>query len=123
VRHIAVAAVFSLSSAVSSQPARAQELRQEYVRVTFYTLSGVMADAQPVHKGAAACANYMPLGTRLRFNDGYVVTCEDRGFGGSIWDGWVDIWAPSRAWGAANVTDAYGDYTWVDVLRWGWGDG
>lgn len=99
---------------------QAQEARQEYVRVTFYTLHGTMASGKQVYKDAAACSNWMPMGTQLMFSDGYVVTCEDRGLGDYYWKGWVDVWAPSHEWGAYNVTSAYGDYTWVTIIRWGW---
>lgn len=104
----------------TAQPARAQETRQEYVRVTFYTLPGYMASGSRVHRDAAACSQWMPFGSQLMFEDGYIVTCEDRGHGDWYWKGWVDVWAPSHAWGTANVVRAYGDYTWVTVVRWGW---
>jgi hypothetical protein len=93
------------------------QTRQEYVRVTYYTLPGTMADNARVHLGAAACSRWMPMGQRLRMPDDWVVTCEDRGLGDRYWAGWVDVWAPSRAWGEANVTAAYGDYAWVSFLE------
>lgn len=99
--------------------AHAQETRQEYVRVTYYTLRGTMASGVPVHRDAAACSNWIPLGTQLMFEDGYVVTCEDRGHGDWYWRGWLDVWAPSMEWGRQNVS-SYGDYAWVSVVRWGW---
>ena len=91
--------------------------RQEYVRVTYYTLPGIMANGERVHLGAAACSRWMPFGTRLELPDGWVVTCKDRGLGDRYWKGWVDVWAPSNTWGRANVTGAYGDYTWVTFLE------
>lgn len=104
-----------------ASPADAQEApRREYVRVTFYTLPGRMADGERVYKGAAACSSWMPFGTQLMFDDGFVVTCHDRGHGDWYWRGWVDVWSPSYAWGVDNVRHAYGDYTWVQIIRWGW---
>lgn len=91
--------------------------RQEYVRVTYYTLPGTMASGNHVHLGAAACSRWLPLGTRLRLPDGWVVTCEDRGLGDRYWKGWVDVWAPSPGWGQRYVTGDYGDYAWVDILE------
>jgi hypothetical protein len=91
--------------------------RSEYVRVTYYTLPGVMANGERVGLGAAACSRWMPLGTRLELPDGWVVTCKDRGLGDYYWKGWVDVWAPSREWGRAYVTGAYGDYAWVNLLE------
>ncbi len=109
-----------LAFGICVDASHAQELRQEYVRVTYYTLRGHMADGALVHLGAAACSKWLPFGTQLRLPDGYVVTCQDRGLGDRYWAGWVDVWMPSIAAGRENVTRAYGDYTWVDVLRIGW---
>jgi hypothetical protein len=109
--------------AMTVLPAHAEQ-RQEYVRVTFYTLRGCMADSGQqcdyTEKDAAACSQWIPFGTQLMFNDGYVVTCRDRGRGDWYWKGWVDVWAPSWQWGQDNIHSAYGDYTWVTVIRWGW---
>jgi len=99
---------------------RVEDERQEYLRVTFYTLHGMMADGNSVHRDAAACSQWIPFGTQLMFDDGYVVTCEDRGHGDWYWKGWVDVWAPSWQWGQDNIHSAYGDYAWVTVVRWGW---
>jgi hypothetical protein len=96
---------------------------REYVRVTFYTLNGTMSNGDLTHKNAAACSGWLPLGTQLQFEDGFVVTCDDRGKGDCSWKGWVDVWAPSWDWGTRNIsnpdTGGYGDYAWVTVLRWG----
>jgi hypothetical protein len=93
-------------------------LWQEYVRVTFYVLPGRMYNGERVHMGAAACSRGFPLGTRLEFRDGFTVTCKDRGYLG--WDtGWVDVWAPSLAWGYRYVEGDYGRYAWVTVRSWG----
>ena len=86
-----------------------------YVRVTFYTLVGPMASGTYTHLGAAACSSWIPFGTELSFSDGMVVTCLDRGLGGKYWSSWVDVWAPSYLWGRVNVTEKYGDWTWVTV--------
>ena len=88
--------------------------RQEYVRVTYYVLPGYMANGERVHLGAAACSYGFPMGTRLRLPDGWTVTCKDRGYLGRD-TGWIDIWAPSLAWGRRYVTGDYGDYAWVTV--------
>lgn len=94
-------------------------LRQEYVRVTFYVLRGYMASGIFTHHGAAACSYGFPMGTVLELPDGWTVTCLDRGRLGRD-TGWLDIWAPSMAWGRRYVAQDYGDYTWVTVHRWGW---
>lgn len=93
---------------------------QVQIRVTFYTLRGVTASGGYTHKDAAACSHWIPFGTQLRFFDGYVVTCEDRGHGDWYWPAWVDVWSPSYAWGIANVERDYGLWTTVEVIRWGW---
>jgi hypothetical protein len=96
------------------------------VRVTFYTLRGCMASSNKAcnytHSYAAACSRHYPFGTQLRFPDGYVVTCEDRGHGDWYWSEWVDIWAPTYTWGINNVEANYGIYTTVSIIRWGWGE-
>lgn len=107
---------------ISPPVSHSEDARVEYIRVTFYTLPGYMADGARVHKDAAACSDWMPFGTQLMLPDGYVVTCEDRGYGGRYWNGWIDVWAPSWQWGHDNVTRAYGDYAWATVVRWGWGE-
>lgn len=94
-----------------------QQPRQEYVRTTFYTISGTTASGTRTHIGTAACSRWLPFGTRLQFSDGFIVTCEDRGDGDNYWKGWVDVWAPSYRWGRDNVAGCYGDYTWVTVLE------
>src|SRR5215831_16100411 len=93
-----------------------QVLRQEYVRVTYYTLVGVTASGEWTHTGVAACSDWLPLGTRLAFTDGFVVTCLDRGLGGKYWRAWVDVWVDGNDRGRREVTERYGDYTWVSVI-------
>jgi hypothetical protein len=105
--------------AVCVDTSHAQEVHQEYVRLTWYVQRGVMADGAYVHRGGAACSQWLPFGTQLRLPDGYTVTCEDRGLGDLRWDGWVDVWVPSYAAGRSLV-EAYGDYIWVDIIRWGY---
>ncbi len=68
--------------------------------------------------GTAACSWDMPLGTRLRFADGFEVECWDRGLLG--WDGWIDVYAPDWTT-AAWVWRQYGPAAVVTVTRWGWG--
>lgn len=104
---------------VSAQEEEPGIVRREYVRVTYYTLPGFMASGVRVYKGAAACSFGYPMGSLLEFNDGWQVTCLDRGLLGRG-TGWVDVWAPSLAWGRRYVAGDYGDYTWVRVIRWGW---
>jgi len=93
--------------------------RQEYVRLTFYVLPGRMANGELVHKGAAACSRGFPMGTRLELPDGWVVECKDRGLLGQG-TGWLDIWAPSMAWGYRYIEGDYGRHAWVTVTRWGY---
>lgn len=87
------------------------------VRVTYYLPTGSpMASGNYPYVGAAACSYNYPLGTRLRFlSDGWIVTCEDRGLLG--YNGWVDVFSPSSAWGIENVVGAYGDYAEVEVVE------
>lgn len=93
---------------------------QEHVRLTFYIDRGTMRWGKQTHLGAAACGSYFPAGTRLQFNDdNWTVTCEDTG---RLLSHQVDVWAPSYAWGIQNIEKTYGLYTWVTVLRWGYGD-
>lgn len=101
--------------------AQAEEPRQEYVRVTFYTLRGHMASGIWTHLGAAACSYGFPMGTVLEMPDGWQVTCLDRGHLGRS-TGWVDIWSPSLRWGYNQIAGEYGDYAWVTVHRWGYGE-
>lgn len=130
--HVFVAGVLVLLGLIACHvpEARAQEegptlpepepaLRQEYVRVTFYVLRGYMASGIWTRPGAAACSYGYPMGTQLVMPDGYVVTCLDRGLLGRD-TGWVDIWAPSMAWGRRYVAQDYGNHAWVTVQRWGW---
>jgi hypothetical protein len=91
------------------------------VRVTFYTLTGIVRYGEPgdatTRMCVAACSTNFPAHSILRFNDGFVVECRDTGLLGST--GWIDIWAPSYAWGLAEVERVYGQRTTVEVLRWG----
>jgi hypothetical protein len=116
---LAVLIVLSLTTMCATRGARAQEERQEYVRVTFYVLRGAMASGIVTHHGAAACSYGFPMGTILEMPDGWEVTCLDRGHLGRD-TGWVDIWAPSLAWGRRYVAQDYGNYAWVRVKRWGY---
>jgi len=100
------------------EPAHAQEHR-EYVRVTYYTIRGPMASGIFTHKGAAACSYGYPMGSVLEFEDGWAVTCLDRGLLGRD-TGWVDVWAESLAWGRRYVAQDYGNYAWVTVRCWGY---
>lgn len=116
-----------LALGLTSLPAKAEEETLK-VRVTFYTLQGKMASGADTRKDAAACSDWLPMGTQLMFEDGYIVTCLDRGLGGRIWnsrsgwDAWVDVWAPSYAWGLRYVEADYGTTTRMTIVRWGWPD-
>lgn len=92
------------------------------VRVTYYLQSGHMADGNQTHIGAAACSHFIPLGSQIELNDAWVVTCEDRGLGDQYWHNWIDIWSPSRGWALENILACYGDYTTINIIRWGWAD-
>ena len=122
------ASLVALLMCVQAPPAQAQSdsdyvqaiSHQEYVRVTFYTTRGTMRWGKQTYFGAAACGSYFPAGSKLTFvADDWTVTCEDTG---RLQKAHVDIWAPSYSWGVKNVAAFYGDYTWVRVDRWGWGD-
>lgn len=116
---LAAALMLMLSTTpATTTPAHASE--QEFVRVTFYNIRGKMRWGDYTHLGAAACGSYFQPGSLLQFNDdGWVVECDDTGL---LAPAQIDVWAPSYAWGIENVEKAYGTYTWVTVLRLGWGD-
>ena len=118
-RAAALAALLLLACAV---PVQAEASDEVDVRVTFYVQRGVMASGEWTRKDVAACSKWMPFGTQLRFPDGYVVTCLDRGHGDWYWPAWVDVWSPSYDWGITNVERDYGLWTTVRVIRWGWGE-
>ena len=113
---LAIGCLFLVASA------HAEEEDVIHARVTFYPLRGVMASGVYTHPDAAACSRWMPFGTQLRFPDGFVVTCLDRGLGDRYWSAWIDIWSPSYQWGLLNVERDYGLWTDVSVVRWGWGE-
>lgn len=117
-RAILLSALLSATTFVPMAHADDDELWQEHVRLTFYNLRGTMRWGKQTHLGAAACGSYFPAGTQLKFDDDWVVTCEDTG---NLLRYQVDVWAPSYAWGIQNVERAYGTYAWVTVMRWGWG--
>lgn len=88
------------------------------VRVTYYYATGnPTASGWYPYAGSAACSFNFPMGTTLAFPDGRVVVCLDRGRLGS--EGWVDVFAPSAAYGR-DVSQTYGDYSEVVILCWGW---
>jgi hypothetical protein len=111
--------VFAVLMVFAVQRSQAEEMRREYLRVTFYTLPGRMASGALVHEGAAACSAWIPFGTILELPDGRQVVCEDRGHGDWYWAGWLDVWSPSSSAGRRDVSTAYGDYAWVNVIQWG----
>jgi 3D (Asp-Asp-Asp) domain-containing protein len=84
------------------------------VRVTFYTLRGVMFNGEHVHEGAAACSWNLPLGTLVEFDDGRQVVCTDRGHLGNA--GWIDVWMPDYATGLTEVEGRYG--MWATVTAY-----
>lgn len=114
-RRVLLIAALLIALQPAPTPVRAQTT--ETMRVTFYTLRGVMYSGYYTHMGAAACSWRFPIGTRIVMSDGFVVTCLDRGMGDNYWPGyWVDIWAPSYWWGLRYVEGDYGLYDEVTVL-------
>lgn len=93
---------------------------QQTVRLTVYlptgdrTYSGVWP-----YWGSAACSWNYPLGTVFLLPDGHTVVCEDRGMLGS--EGWLDLFAPDFQTGR-RLQEYYGNYTTVEILRWGRGE-
>jgi hypothetical protein len=78
------------------------------VRLTYYVLEGRTANGERVHLGGTACSTNWPMGTRFRFPNGEIVTCNDRGYLGN--KGWLDVW------GRPDLFRAYGPYVTVEVL-------
>jgi len=91
----------------------AQGFRQEYVRVTYYTLTGITTSGDYTRRGVLACSDWISLDTELVFDDGFSGRCLDRGLGGKYWAAWVDVWVPDDYTGRVEVQQNYGDYTWV----------
>jgi len=87
-------------------PASAQLHR---VRLTYYTLTGRTANGEITHSGGTACSWNFSFGTRFRFPNGEVFTCNDRGVLEST--GWLDVWA------RPDLQRQYGSYVNVEVLR------
>jgi hypothetical protein len=118
-----IVALFLLASGARTVWAGEQWPPDEFTaRITYYVQRGVMASGLWTRKDAAACSKWLPFGTQLRFPDGYVVTCLDRGHGDWYWPAWVDVHAESMAWGLRYVEADYGLYSRVSVIRWGWGE-
>jgi hypothetical protein len=93
------------------------QMRDEYVRVTYYTLRGTTYYGASTELGVAACSWNFDRATSLRFSDSRTVRCLDRGLGDLYWDGWIDVWVPDQTYGRLNITQTYGDYTWVEVVE------
>lgn len=121
-KRLLLAAIILGSLGVLGVTREAGASTQVPVRVTHYTWTGspMYSGIYPYH-GAAACSWNFPLGTVLRFWDGRVVTCLDRGLLG--WNGWVDVYAatPGEAWRIQQSYEYYNGYEMVEVLRWGYG--
>lgn len=89
--------------------------------ITFYSCTGEgfcgnMANGQPVHEGAAACSDNLPLGTALRVlsdPSGRVLVCMDRGL---LSPTWIDVFFYSAAdgWAWQSVTGTVSD---IEILR------
>jgi|SRR5215831_1440625 len=77
------------------------------VRLTYYVLSGRMANGRSVHAGAAACSSNIPMGSTVVFPGGERVVCEDTGRLGS--SGWIDVWQGQA------FSRRYGDYVTVRI--------
>lgn len=122
-RAAALGALLLLSLTVLGATHEARASEQTTVRVTHYYATGnpTYSGIYPTH-GTAACSWNFPLGTVLRFWDGRVVTCLDRGLLG--WSGWVDIFAANWAEGRRiqQSYEYYSGYESVEILRWGWGE-
>lgn len=110
--------------AYCSKPAHAQEEhgRPELieVRLTWYAEAGVTYGGYDwTHAGGAACSWNLPLGTRLRLENGEEFVCNDRGRLGD--QGWLDFWRRpdlprtlgEPRWGASG----WGYYATVEVLE------
>lgn len=111
-KKLLVGLAFALA-AMSYSPAHAETWRT--VRVSFYLWTGnVMANGEWPHEGAAACSWDLSMYTRIRFPDGRVVVCKDRGLLGA--NGWVDIYVPSYWHGLTFVEGAYGIWSDVEVV-------
>jgi len=92
----------------------AQVAEQHWVRVTYYTWTGnPMASGIYPYVGAAACDYSFSMGTKIFFEDGFEVTCLDRGHLGY---GHVDIYADSHEMGQ-RIADKYGYWESVEVFN------
>ena len=78
------------------------------VRLTYYNESGITASGGRTYPGSTACSYNWAFGTRFRFPNGEVVTCNDRGRLGST--GWLDLWRRK------DLAILYGPYVTVEVL-------
>lgn len=82
------------------------------LKITWYTWTGFpMANGHYPFPGAAACSNHFALGTVIRLDGWYEVTCLDRGHINR--EKWIDVYASSPEegrWIAATFSPyAYGD--------------
>lgn len=78
------------------------------VRLTYYNESGLTASGGRTYPGSTACSYNWRFGTRFRFPNGEIVTCNDRGRLGS--SGWLDVYR------RPDLARAYGPYVTVEVL-------
>lgn len=78
------------------------------VRLTYYNEAGVTYSGGRTYPGSTACSWNYRLGTRFRFPNGEVFTCNDRGRLGDA--GWLDLFR------RPDLARAYGPYVAVEVL-------
>lgn len=111
---ISLTAIALLSCALLGSPKPAAPSQAVVsVRVTFYTDVGVTYSGGWTRYGVAACSWNIPMYSIIRFHDGRIVYCEDRGLLGS--SGWIDVWVPSYAYGLWNIEAVYGLWTVVAI--------
>jgi hypothetical protein len=115
---IVLAALMLGAASLCAPEARAAEMT---MRFTVYIDHGVTDSGHWTAWGTAACSWNVPLYTVLELPDGYQVTCLDRGLlGNGTPYGWLDMWTPDWATGAA-FQRYYGEYVRVRIVRWGGG--
>jgi hypothetical protein len=66
-------------------------------RVTYFSLTGVMASGLWTFDGAAACGDALPLYSTVVIHAAWdvTVTCLDRGY---LPPYQIDVWSPGRPW-------------------------
>jgi len=89
-------------------PPRMSSLALHRVRLTYYNESGLTASGGRTYPGSTACSYNFAFGTRFRFPNGEVFTCNDRGHLGSV--GWLDLFR------RPDLAIRYGPYVTVEIL-------